>query len=143
MYALYADDRSVPADAGDVNRISSVAFPPMAPVPLTGDFTNALTGSVTIRFDDPVNPFLHRYHPLLDNKDWDFKPYSTAVETRTIVRDLELQFMPATNAAANPAWGVEAVSGTYRETLSGLRAQPIRLQGGFALQRLSTLNTLR
>jgi hypothetical protein len=143
MYALYATDRTVPAQATDLNRISSVAFPPMAPMPLTGNFTNTLTGSVTIRFDDPVNPFLHRYHPLHDNKDWDFKPYANAVESRTIVRDLTLQFLPATNAAPNPMWGVGGVSGIYQETIIGLRAQPIRLQGGFALQRLSTLNTLR
>jgi hypothetical protein len=143
MYALYANDSGLPTDAGDVNRISSVAFPPMAPVPLTGNFTNTLTGRVTIRFDDPVNPFLHRYHPLLDNKDWGSQPYTNAVETRTIVRDLVLQFLPATNAPPNPAWGVDAASGIYQETLSGLRAQPIRLQGAFALQRLTTINTLR
>lgn len=142
-YALYANERALPANATDVNRISSAAFPLMAPVALTGQFTNMLTGQVTVGFDDPTNPFLHRYHPLHDNQDWDFKPYTNAVETRTILRDLTLQFTPATNSAAGPAWGVNTVGGTYQETLSGLRAQPIRLQGAFALQRISTLNTLQ
>jgi len=53
------------------------------------------------------------------------------------------RFSPATNAPANPFWGVDAVSGTYRETLSGLRAQPLRVQGGFILERISRINTLR
>jgi hypothetical protein len=145
-YALYADDRTLPAEATDVNRISSAAFPPMAPVVLTGGLTNgltnALTGQVTVRFDDPVNPFLHRYHPMHDNQDWGFNLYTNAVETPTIVRDLTLTLVTVTNAAANPYNGADRVSGVYQETLSGLRAQPIVMQGVFSLQRISQINTL-
>ena len=142
-YALYAKEADLPANATDVNRISSAAFPIMAPVAMTNSFTNTMTGTVVVRFDDPVNPFLHRYHPRHDNKDWNFRPYTNAVETRTIQRDITLEFSPATNAPANPFWGVDVFSGTYRETLSGLRAQPLRVQGGFTLQRISRINTLR
>jgi hypothetical protein len=142
-YALYAKEADLPDNATDVNRISSAAFPIMAPVAMTNSFTNTLTGTVVVRFDDPVNPFLHRYHPQHDNKDWNFRPYTNAVETRTIQRDITLEFSPATNAPANPFWGVDVFSGTYRETLSGLRAQPLHVQGGFTLQRISRINTLR
>jgi hypothetical protein len=142
-YALYADKRTLPAAATDVNRISSAAFAPMVPVVLAGFLTNALTGQVTVRFDDPVNPFLHRYHPGHDNQDWDFQPYTNAVETPTIVRDLAFTFVTTTNAAANPYNGVDRVSGVYQETLSGLRAQPIVMQGMFSLQRISQINTLK
>ena len=146
-YALYADDRTLPAEATDVSRISSAAFPPMAPVVLTGGLTNgltnALTGRVTVRFDDPVNPFLHRYHPMHDNQDWNFQPYTNAVETPTIVRDLTLTLVTVTNAAANPYNGADRVNGVYQETLSGLRAQPIVMQGVFSLQRISQINTLK
>ena len=142
-YALYADDRTLPAEATDVSRISSAAFPPMPPVGLAGSFTNALAGTVTVRFDDPVNPFLHRYHPMHDNQDWNFQPYTNAVETPTIVRDLAFTFVAATNAAANPYNGADRVSGVYQETLSGLRAQPIVMQGVFSLQRISQINTLK
>jgi hypothetical protein len=147
MYALYAAENALPADATDVHRISSVAFPIMAPVPLAGDFTNTLTGTVTVRYDDPVNPFLHRYHPMHDNKDWDFVSYTNAVETRTIERALALHFDPGDTAPADPFWGVNALSGVYRETFSafpkGLRADPLVVQGRFTLQRISRINTLR
>ena len=141
-YALYADDRTLPAAATDVSRISSAAFPPMPPVGLVGSFTNALAGTVTVRFDDPVNPFLHRYHPMHDNQDWNWQAYTNAVETRTIVRDLALTFDSITNGSANPYNGVDRVSGVYQETLSGLRAQPIVMQGVFSLQRISQINQL-
>ena len=142
-YALHASDRTVPVNATDVSRISSAAFPPMAAAPLSGSFSNALAGRVTVNFDDPGNPFLHRYHPMHDNKDWNFQAYTNAVESRTIVRDVTLLFNPVTNASANPYAGVNAVSGVYQETLSGLRAQPILLQGVFSLRRISQINQLR
>lgn len=141
-YALYANAAALPNNATDVKRLSSTAFPLMAPLPMIGSLSNNLGGSVVVRFDDPVNPFLHRYHPMHDNKDWSFRPYTNAVETRTIQRDITLVFSPATNAPANPLWGVDAVSGTYRETLSGLRAQTLRVQGEFTLQRISRIDTL-
>ncbi len=141
-YALYADDRTLPANATDVSRISSAAFPPMPPVGLAGTFSNALAGTVTVRFDDPVNPFLHRYHPMHDNQNWDWQPYTNAVETRSITRNLVLTCNVVTNGSANPYYGTDRVSGTYQETLSGLRAQPIVMQGAFSLQRISQINQL-
>ena len=142
-YALYANDTQVPAAATDVSRISSVAFPVMQPASLTGTLTNALTGTVTVGFADPSNPFLHRYHPMHDNLDWNWQPYTNAVETRTIVRALALTCNALTNDSVNPYYGADNVSGIYHETLSGLRAQPIVLQGVFALQRISQINTLQ
>jgi hypothetical protein len=142
-YALYADARVLPADATDVSRISSAAFPLMPPVPLAGSLTNALTGTVTVRFDDPTNPFLHRYHPMHDNQDWDFRAYTNAVETRTILRDLTLTFNAVTNGSANPYYGADNLGGVYQETLSGLRAQAIHSEGAFSLQRISHINELR
>ncbi len=142
-YALYADDQAVPTDATDVKRIDSVAFPVMAPVALTGSFSNALTGTVTVAFDAPTNPFLHRYHPMHDNKDWDFESYTNAVETRTIARNLTLTFDAVTNTSANPYYGVDQFSGVYQETLTGLRAQTVLVQGAFSLQRISRINQLQ
>ncbi len=102
-----------------------------------------LTGRVTVRFDDPTNPFLHRYHPLHDNRDWSFRAYTNAVEVPTIVRDITLRFDATTNSSANPYYGVDMVSGGYQETLTGLRAQPIVLQGAFSLRRISRISELR
>ena len=146
-YALFAAESALPAGASQVRRISSIGFPVMDPVPLT-TATNSvgadgLAGTVTIPFDDPTNPFLHRYHPMHDNKDWDFVAYTNAVEVPTIVRAIGLNFVEVTNTTAHPIWGVDAMAGTYSETITGLRAQPINLQGSFALQRISRLSTLQ
>jgi hypothetical protein len=141
-YALYANEQSVPSTATDVKRISSAAFPYMAPVLMTGSFSNSLTSTLTVNFDDPTNPFLHRYHPLHDNKDANFQPYTNAVEVPIISRALTLTFGSLTNAAANPFLSDNQV-GTYQETLSGLRAQPVLVQGGFYLKRISQINQLQ
>jgi hypothetical protein len=142
-YALYASDRTLPPDATDVSRISSAAFPTMLPQLLTGQFTNTLTGVVKVGHADPSNPFLHRYHPMHDNQNWDWEPYSEPVETRAIERNISLAFNPVTNNSANPYAGVDRVSGDYQETLSGLRGKPIVTRGGFTLQRISRINQLQ
>jgi hypothetical protein len=144
-YALYADERDLPASAQDVKRISSVAFPTMDPVVMTGllGTTNTLSAIVNVNFDNPVNPFLHRYAPLHDNKDSNFVPYTNAVEVPNITRVIALSFTTVTNETAQPIWGVDAVAGTYQETLYGLRAQPVIVRGGLALQRISRINQLQ
>ncbi len=143
-YALFVNDAEMPADAEEAYRISSTAFPLMPPLLLDGDFTNVLTGTVTVDFDDPTNPFLHRYHPMHDNKNWDFESYTNAVETRTIARDVTLDFEESpTNLVHHPYWGVDQILGTYRETMTGLRAQPIHVEGDFWMERISTINELQ
>lgn len=145
-YALYASEQALPSSATDVKRITSVGFPVMAPVPATdGEFgdTNSLSLEVNIGFGDPTNPFLHRYHPQHDNKDWDFVPYTNAVEVPNITRDITMDFTTVTNAAEDPIWGVDTVAGTYTETLTGLRAQPIIMTGPFALRRISRIDQLQ
>lgn len=143
-YALYTEQADVPEDAERVDRISSVAFPLMAPLWLTGQFSNTLTGTVHVRFDDPTNPSLHRYHPLHDNKNGDFVPYTNAVETLDIHRAISLTFgAPPTNLVSNPYWGVDRAVGTYQETMTGLRAQPILLEGPFQLERVSRIDELQ
>ncbi|MBN2562790.1 MAG: hypothetical protein JXQ75_17845, partial [Phycisphaerae bacterium] len=143
-YRLYASRSSLPGDAEDVSRISSVAFPLMGPVLLAGAMSNTLTGTVTVDCNDPVNPFLHRYHPLHDNKDWDGNVYTNPVETLTVSRDITMDFTTgvSTNAEEHPLWGVSVVGGTYHETLTGLREQVIEVEGSFELNRISELHWL-
>ena len=144
-YALYASEDALPANATDVKRISSVGFPLMAPALMRdgafGDDT--LHAVVNISFSDPTNPFLHRYHPMHDNKDWDFVPYTNAVEVPNITREITMSFTAETNAAADPTWGVDTAAGIYTETLLGLRAQPIVIRGPFALKRISRIDQLQ
>jgi len=151
-FVLYAKDSSVPANPLEVNRLTSAAFPIIPPVVLTNCLTNAVTsgltnllcGTVTTRFDDPTNPFLHKYHPLHDNMDWDFQPYATNVETFTIQRDITLDLTGNifTNGAPDPYWGIDEIGGVYEESVQGVRQQPIFVKGSFYLQRVSQLNEL-
>jgi hypothetical protein len=101
-YALYASDQALPESASQVKRISSVGFPVMPPVPLSGSLTNALSGTVNIPFDDPTNPFLHSYHPMHDNRDLNFTPYDSAVEVPAISRIISLYLTTATNGTISP-----------------------------------------
>ncbi len=143
-YALFLHDADVPANAEEVHRICSVAFPPMEPVLLAGEFTNALAGAVIVAADNPANPFLHRYHPMHDNRDWDFEPYTNAVETLAVARAIMLDFgEPPTNLVHHPYWGVDQATGTYRETLTGLRVQPVHVEGEFHLERISRINEIQ
>lgn len=145
-YALFANEYALPTGASQVKRISSVGFPVMTPVLLNrllGSTNETLSGVVEVLFNDPTNPFLHRYHPMHDNKDWNFAAYTNSVEVPNISRAVFLTFTAVTNATAHPIWGVDAMAGTYSETITGLRAQEIRLQGTLALQRISRITTLQ
>ena len=144
VYRLYADRDALPSDAEEISRISSVNFPFMEPVVLAGGFSNTLAGTVTVDCNDPLNPFLHRYNPMHDNKDWDYETYTNAVETLSVNRAVTMDFTDggSSNAVEHPLWGVSVNGGVYRETLTGLRDQPIFVEGSFTLQRISILNTL-
>lgn len=133
--AVYARRELVPAGETNVWRASSATLPPMAPLALgtNGFATNApLSGTVELAYDDPVNPFLHRYHPMFDNKNGQFEPYDGPVESRDVTRKITL--------AVAEAEGLEdadrTVSGTYEEKLTGLRAQSISVRGAFRLEKV-------
>ena len=152
QYRLFLDEASIPADAAEVKRISSAAFPFMGAVAATNrdgsaanGLTNRLGAAVTVSCNDPTNPYRHPYHPLLDNQDWNFAPYTNAVESRTVERDLTLDFgaNAFTNGAPDPFYGVHEIGGAYEEVLGGLRQQPIRVRGTFHLKRVSLVNELR
>ena len=131
--AVYASRELVPAGETNVWRASSAALPRMAPLALgTNGLAGTLSGTVELAYGDPVNPFLHRYHPMFDNKNGQFEPYDGPVESRNVSRKITL--------AVAGAEGLEdsdrTVSGTYEEKLSGLRAQEILVKGTFRLEKV-------
>jgi len=132
--AVYARRGLVPEGAEDVWRASSATLPGMAPLAIgTNGLSGALGGTVELAFDDPVNPFFHRYHPLFDNKNGQFETYGEAVESRSVSREISLEVGEAgAEALANAD---AAVSGVYAERLSGLRAQEIAVEGTFRLEK--------
>ena len=140
-YQLFSSlDPNLPNDVQEVNRISSAAFPVMDPVLMSGGMGDqqTLSALVTVNYDDPTNPFLHRYHPLHDNEDANWVAYDGPVETYTIARNISLLFQAQTNdATANAIFGMDTAIGVYQETITGVRRDPVVVRGQFQLRRAS------
>ena len=122
-YRLYSDPDALPTVTAEARRISSAAFDfPGESVALDGEFSpgGALSGLIQLPADFPTNPFRHRYHPDHDEP----------AESFAIQRRLRLEF-----SASGDDTGV--LEGLYRESLSGLHRQEIRVGGSFTLERIS------
>lgn len=145
-YQLYAAGDNLPEDATDTYRVSSAGFPMMQPVELgpAGDMeSGTLTGQINVAFNDPLNPFLHVYQPMHDNKDANWVSYNGPVETYNIDRTISLAFEPlATNRSTRAIWGMDVAVGAYSETITGVRKESILVGGTFSLQRISQEGTL-
>jgi hypothetical protein len=127
-------------------RYSSAAFSFRDPILMsgTGAFgaTNAtFSCTVPLGFDDPLNPFKHRYHPDHNNLD---DTYTVSVrECPDVTRQVSLQFSAQdTENTTLAGWGDNEVGGIYSETITGLHKNPIVAQGYFWLYRASTVDVL-
>lgn len=143
--AIYARRELVPAGATNVWRASTATLPEMAPLALgTNGLAGTLSGTVKLAYDDPVNPFLHRYHPMFDNKNGQFEAYNEPVESRNVSRKITLKVGDDGDEGDDGDGGgvdvtadaSKAVAGTYQEKLTGLRAQEILVKGTFALEKV-------
>lgn len=122
-----------------VRRLSAVNFPFVTPVGLTVSGVT-LTGTVPLAYNDPVNPFYHRYAPDHDNLQYNngvAQPLADGVESYSIARQVAFTFS-ATNllGGASWDWGLSRCGGTYRETVSGLMKRPVVAEGYFELRQV-------
>lgn len=164
-YVLLTDDSLVSSYQGMSlldgkaigRRVSSAAFSFTEPQPMTGSFATGqtLTTTITVAKDDPLNPFVHRYHPkhqkpVLIPADGEVpEHWSQKAETMfDISRLVTLQFgnndpdgntLPGTE---NLNWGSLTVGGIYRETIAGLNKNPIYIEGTFVLNRISDVSQI-
>ena len=151
-YVLLTDDALIPQYTGSTlrdgqsvgRRVSSVAFGFSEPQSLTGNFGQSLEGAVTTAYDDPLNPFKHRYHPDHNNLDNRFEEtLPEGQESFTITRALTLQF-----TAEDPedlplaGWGDNQMGGIYYEKISGVHKNAIYIQGFFRLQQVSQIGKI-
>jgi hypothetical protein len=154
-YVLLTDDSLIANFTGATlrdstpvgRRLSSAVFGFRHPVLLTGAGgfgTGDFACQVNLDYDDPVNPFKHRYHPNHDNLDERFQnKLPEGVESFTVNRQIELQF-----TAQDPdnltfaGWGDDQLGGIYRETITGLNSQLLFVSGTFRLTRASTIGIL-
>lgn len=130
-------------------RISSPAFGFKTPILMNGgDFGTVSTiwtsGTIVLAYQDPVNPFMHRYHPDHNNLNERFEsPLAEGIESYTVTRILGLQF-----TAVDPedlpgvGWGDEVLGGIYKETVTGIHRGAIYTQGIFRLHRVSGVGVL-
>ncbi|HEV2692193.1 MAG TPA: hypothetical protein VG347_04795, partial [Verrucomicrobiae bacterium] len=109
-------------------------------VKMTGQITpgGSLSGTIYIGADHPTNPFRHKYNPI-------------ELHGYAITRALTVTFdaTAGTNAPAMPGFGVDSITGTYHENISGLHKplgpnQDIGLltDGTLTLQHISPVAVL-
>ena len=148
-YRLFTDENLVTNTPPWSRRISSAAFGFTNGILMStsGSFgSNNSTNSCTvpIQYDDPLNPFKHRYHPDHDNLDERYEQVlGEKAESFTVTRLLSLVFTP--NDPLDPVvagWGDDQLGGFYRETISGLNRTPVYVSGTFRLHRVASAGVL-
>ncbi len=125
---------------GVARRISSPAFAFSKPVPWTGpgDFgAGRLNCEIPLDYDDPLNPFKHRYHPEHDNQNDRFEArVPEGIESFTVTRRIEIEFTADDpDGLAIAGWGDNQLGGIYRESITGLHSKTIYAAGTFASPR--------
>ena len=155
-YVLLTDDSLIPQFSGSAlkdgtpigRRVSTVGFdfPSTSATNfliLSGLFTisNTLTGSITLPYDYPLNPFLHKYNPDHDNLNARFD--GPAVEAFTVTRQFGFDFTASPpDGPAAPDFGYNEMGGNYHETVTGIHKDAIYLSGSFRLSRVSLISQL-
>jgi hypothetical protein len=154
---LLTDDSLIPRFSGvglrDVKlvgrRISSAAFGFRQPIAMGGGEFGVADGdpatcTIALDYQDPANPFKHKYHPDHDNWDERYeKALGEGKETYTVIRTVALQFTSADpESRVTAGWGDEELGGFYQETIWGIHRSAIHVRGTFLLQRVSDVGVL-
>ena len=153
---LLTDDALIPQFSGlalrDVKlvgrRMSSPAFGFKTPILMNGgDFGtagNATSATVILGYQDPTNPFRHKYHPDHNNLDERFEnTLPEGFESYTVTRVLGLEFTSTDPEDLNvTGWGDELLGGIYTEAVIGVHRSAIYARGVFRIQRVSGVGVL-
>lgn len=150
-FRLFSDEAAASGFAGSTvrsgvqvpRRLSTVAYPLRAPLPLSGSFgSGAVVGTLVLGQDDPINPFVHRYHPQHDNLNARFEEAKLppGVESFQVSRAIRFEFSAnRPGGGLNPGWGESELGGTYKESISGLHRNTLHVAGSFLLRRVSSV----
>ena len=105
---------------------------------------SSLACTITLPYNDPTNPFVHKFHPDHDNLDAQFQSVAEGVESYTVNRVGTFNFTstPPSGSSVTTGWGSTVIGGTYSEVISGLHSSSIQLNGTFELRRASEIGTL-
>jgi hypothetical protein len=137
-------------------RFSSAAFGFREPIPFTG--TNefgadraTFDAEVLVGYDDPLSPFVHRYHPDHNNLDDRREPLTVRSDARgrftsesfDVARRITLTFtVDDPDQLTLAGWGDNQLGGVYEERISGLHKNTLHLEGTFRLHRASEVAVL-
>jgi hypothetical protein len=91
----------------------------------------ACAGRIDVDKLAPTNPYRHKYHP----------DHTVGFD---LIRVFSLEFTGAQGdpLAAAPAYGVDRITGTYRESIAGLHKITLKTEGTVTLNRISTVANL-
>ena len=111
-----------------------------------------VTQTIEIPFNDPSNPFVHKYHPDHDNKGASGSALTAGQESYNVSRAVTFTFTPAPpdGSSTTTGWGSSVIGGNYAETIQGLSKDTlgvgsgdgIQLAGTFELRRVSEIGEL-
>ena len=132
-------------------RVSSAVFSFPESLEMQGSFAagNTVFATYTIGFDDPLNPFKHKYHPDHNNLDEDYA--DTVQEAYDVIRTIKLKFTNADPTNLNlsiAGWGDKDMGGIYKEEIVGLHKmtdplpQVLYVEGVFRLHKVSSVGKL-
>lgn len=153
-FRLFSDEAAAGGFAGSTvrsgvqipRRLSTVAYPLRAPLPLSGAFgTDTMTGTLVLGQDDALNPFVHQYHPQHDNRNARFEESKLppGVESFQIRRAVRFEFSAdRPGGGVTPGWGESELGGTYKESISGLHRKTLHVAGKFVVRRISGVSEL-
>lgn len=99
---------------------------------------------IELGYDDPVNPFKHKFHPDHDNRrEADTQLLREGAESYSVHRDVLIEFAGQDpEGRPQTGWGADVTGGTYRETITGLHKSALNVEGTFRLQRVSRVDAL-
>lgn len=144
-------------EKSSAQRLVAAHMPLTLPVAGTGSVAGSLEFTVQIPYNDPTNPFLHRYHPDHDNKSPRFENLtplngkddytallSDGVEAPAITRVCTFTFTasPPPGSSVTSGWGSAVIGGTYSEAITGIHKEELTLSGIFELRRASEIGVL-
>ena len=120
---MFSSLTNVPVGATLKSRVSAPSWPATTPTVMTGSFGSNITTSVTVPFNDKVNPFVHRYHPDHNNLAEDFvTPLPSGQESFDITRNVAFYFGATTQTGTStysptvPAMKFTGTNGEYINT---------------------------
>ena len=137
-------DQATPDEQRLGRRFSSVAFGfDRARTLSYSPAARTLSDSITIGYNDPVNPFKHLYHPDHNNLENYETLLPEGVHSFDVTRAITMQFSTNIIEGASAAtWGDTVAGGTYKEALKGLHHKPIYVQGTFLLNHVTDIPSL-